>query len=157
LKAGLWVRRARLAIVAPDMRHSRRSQADLPLIDLSEFGQPPLSASVAMATSYRPAPQRCRMVFGYERSSPRAERISCRLALVRVPSRLATQVQCRDLTSDGPTLGLPSQRSSISFAVALAEIQLVNPAWKSDCVKEGSSKISKAFITIICPPHWAGI
>jgi len=44
LKAGLWVRRARLAIVAPDMRHSRRSQADLPLIDLSEFGQPPLLA-----------------------------------------------------------------------------------------------------------------
>jgi hypothetical protein len=43
LKAGLWVRRARLAIVAPDPRHSRRSQADFPLIGLSEFGQPPLS------------------------------------------------------------------------------------------------------------------
>jgi hypothetical protein len=42
LKAGLWVRRARLAIVAPDLRHFRRSQADFPLIDLSEFGQPPL-------------------------------------------------------------------------------------------------------------------
>jgi hypothetical protein len=26
------------------MRHSRRSQADFPLIDLSEFAQPPLTA-----------------------------------------------------------------------------------------------------------------
>src|SRR4051812_1740321 len=43
LKAGLCVRRARLAIVTPDMRHSRRSQADFPLIGLSEFAQPPLS------------------------------------------------------------------------------------------------------------------
>src|SRR3954447_8261993 len=42
LKAGLCIRRARLAIVTPDMRHSRRSQADFPLIDLSEFAQPPL-------------------------------------------------------------------------------------------------------------------
>src|SRR5689334_12925228 len=44
LKAGLCVRRARLAIVTPDMRHSRRSQADFPLIGLSEFAQPPLSS-----------------------------------------------------------------------------------------------------------------
>src|SRR5271166_4565041 len=44
LKAGLCVRRTRLAIVAPDMRHSRRSQADFPLIDLSEFARPPLGA-----------------------------------------------------------------------------------------------------------------
>src|SRR3954466_1512221 len=44
LKAGAWVRRIRLAIVAPDLRHSHRSQAELPLIDLSEFSQPPLSA-----------------------------------------------------------------------------------------------------------------
>jgi hypothetical protein len=42
LKAGLCVRRARFAIVAPDMRHSRRSQADFPLIGLSEFTRPPL-------------------------------------------------------------------------------------------------------------------
>src|SRR3954465_13678288 len=42
LKAGLCVRRARLAIVTPDMRHSRRSQADFPLIGLSEFAPPPL-------------------------------------------------------------------------------------------------------------------
>src|SRR5690349_22839543 len=41
LKAGACVRRTRLVIVAPDQRHSRRSQAELPLIDLSEFGQPP--------------------------------------------------------------------------------------------------------------------
>src|ERR1019366_3465715 len=46
LKAGLWVRRARLAIVAPDMRHSRRSQAETQLIDLSEFGQPPLTSKL---------------------------------------------------------------------------------------------------------------
>src|SRR3954454_8490043 len=44
LKAGWCVRRARLAIVTPDMRHSRRSQADFPLIGLSEFAQPPLPA-----------------------------------------------------------------------------------------------------------------
>src|SRR3954447_15356741 len=48
LKAGLCVRRARLAIVAPDLRHSRRSQADFPLIGLSEFGQPPLSEALAL-------------------------------------------------------------------------------------------------------------
>src|SRR5271157_503226 len=42
LKPGLCVRRTRLVMVAPDTRHSRRSQAEIPLIDLSEFGQPPL-------------------------------------------------------------------------------------------------------------------
>jgi hypothetical protein len=42
LKAGLWVRRARFAIIAPDRRHSRRSQAEIPLIGLSEFARPPL-------------------------------------------------------------------------------------------------------------------
>jgi PIN domain nuclease of toxin-antitoxin system len=31
-------------MVAPDTRHSRRSQAEIPLIGLSEFGQPPLIA-----------------------------------------------------------------------------------------------------------------
>jgi hypothetical protein len=31
-------------MLAPDPRHTRRSQAETPLIDLSEFGQPPLSA-----------------------------------------------------------------------------------------------------------------
>jgi hypothetical protein len=36
------VRRARLVMVAPDPRHPRRSQAEILLIDLSEFGQPPL-------------------------------------------------------------------------------------------------------------------
>jgi hypothetical protein len=42
LKAGLWVRRVRFAILSPDPRHLRRSQADLPLIGLSEFPRPPL-------------------------------------------------------------------------------------------------------------------
>jgi hypothetical protein len=32
-------------MVAPDLRHPRRSQAEIPLIDLSEFGQPPLTHS----------------------------------------------------------------------------------------------------------------
>src|SRR3954454_18545397 len=44
LNAELCVRRARLAIVTPDLRHSRRLQAEAPLIDLSEFGQPALNA-----------------------------------------------------------------------------------------------------------------
>src|SRR3954470_17809325 len=43
LNAELCVRRARLAIVTPDLRHSRRLQAEAPLIDLSEFGQPALT------------------------------------------------------------------------------------------------------------------
>src|SRR6476620_415225 len=43
LKAGACVRRTRLVMVAPDPRHPRRSQAEIPLIDLPEFGQPPLS------------------------------------------------------------------------------------------------------------------
>jgi hypothetical protein len=44
LKAGLWVRRARFVIITPDTRHFRRSQAEIPLIGLSEFARPPLSA-----------------------------------------------------------------------------------------------------------------
>src|SRR3954453_5840743 len=43
LKAGACVRRVRFVIVAPDPRHSRRSQAGFPLNELSEFGRPPLS------------------------------------------------------------------------------------------------------------------
>src|SRR3954466_5453973 len=46
LNAELCVRRARLAIVTPDLRHSRRLQAEAPLIDLSEFGQPALSGAI---------------------------------------------------------------------------------------------------------------
>jgi hypothetical protein len=42
LNAGLCVRRARRAMVAPDTRHTRRFQAGFPLIALSEFGRPPL-------------------------------------------------------------------------------------------------------------------
>jgi hypothetical protein len=43
LKTGACVRRARLVMVAPGPRHPRRSQAEIPLIDLSEVGQPTLS------------------------------------------------------------------------------------------------------------------
>src|SRR3954452_10500282 len=59
LKAGLCVRRARLAIVTPDMRHSRRSQADFPLIGLSEFAQPPLLA--ILLSCQRRIPSQCRL------------------------------------------------------------------------------------------------
>jgi len=47
LKAGLWFRRARLVILAPDLRHPRRAQAENPLNDLSEFSRPPLFAGNA--------------------------------------------------------------------------------------------------------------
>jgi hypothetical protein len=43
LKSGLWVRLARFAILAPDGRHHRRFQAGIPLMAVSELGQPPLS------------------------------------------------------------------------------------------------------------------
>jgi len=43
LKAGLWFRRARLVILAPDPRHPRRAQAENPLNDLSKFSRPPLN------------------------------------------------------------------------------------------------------------------
>src|SRR3954451_17917189 len=49
LKAGACVRRVRFVIVAPDPRHSRRSQAGFPLNELSEFGRPPLITSDAGA------------------------------------------------------------------------------------------------------------
>jgi hypothetical protein len=42
LKAGAWLRRVRFVIVSPDLRHNRRFQAEIPLIPVSEFGQPPL-------------------------------------------------------------------------------------------------------------------
>jgi hypothetical protein len=45
LKTGLCVRRARLAMVAPDGQHHRRCQAGFPLIGLSKFGQPPLTTA----------------------------------------------------------------------------------------------------------------
>src|SRR3954454_13917656 len=44
LKPGAWVRRVRLVMLAPDPRHPCRSQAEIPLIGLSEFGRPPLSS-----------------------------------------------------------------------------------------------------------------
>jgi hypothetical protein len=42
LKAGLWLRRVRFVIVSPDLQHIRRYQAEIPLIPVFEFGQPPL-------------------------------------------------------------------------------------------------------------------
>jgi hypothetical protein len=38
-------------MVAPDLRHPRRSQAEIPLIDLSEFGQPPLDLGTGPSSS----------------------------------------------------------------------------------------------------------
>src|SRR5215212_5470156 len=46
LKAAAWVRRVRLVMFAPDPRQLRRSQAEIPLIGLSEFGRPPLNREV---------------------------------------------------------------------------------------------------------------
>jgi hypothetical protein len=48
LNAAAWVRRVRLVILAPDPRHPRRSQAEIPLIGLSEFGRPPLLYQVGL-------------------------------------------------------------------------------------------------------------
>jgi hypothetical protein len=45
LKAGLWFRRGRLLIVSPGRGHSRRLQADIPLIDMSRFAEPLLPAA----------------------------------------------------------------------------------------------------------------
>jgi hypothetical protein len=42
LKAGAWLRRVRFVMVAPVRRHHRRVQAEIPLIPVFEFGQPPL-------------------------------------------------------------------------------------------------------------------
>ena len=42
LKAGAWLRRLRFVIVSPDLRHHRRGQAEIPLIPVFEFSQPPL-------------------------------------------------------------------------------------------------------------------
>src|SRR5271157_3855953 len=58
LKAGACVRRTRLVMVAPDPRHPRRSQAEFPLIDLSEFGRPPLT---------QPPPSRLRPISRFRR------------------------------------------------------------------------------------------
>src|SRR3954447_12755527 len=52
LKAGACVRRVRFVIVAPDPRHSRRSQAGFPLNELSEFGRPPLIVDRGCSISF---------------------------------------------------------------------------------------------------------
>jgi hypothetical protein len=46
LKAGLWFRRGRLLIVSPGRGHSRRLQADIPLIDMSRFAEPLLCSAL---------------------------------------------------------------------------------------------------------------
>jgi len=50
LKAGAWLRRVRFVIVSPDLRHNRRCQAEIPLIAVFEFGQPPLFDVTKCAT-----------------------------------------------------------------------------------------------------------
>src|ERR1700712_3787801 len=47
LKDGAWVRRVRLVMFAPDPRHPRRSQAEIPPIGLPEFGVLPQIAWIA--------------------------------------------------------------------------------------------------------------
>jgi hypothetical protein len=42
VKVGLWFRRVRFDISAPDPRHPRRAQAENPLSALCRFAQPPL-------------------------------------------------------------------------------------------------------------------
>jgi hypothetical protein len=42
LNAGAWLRRVRFVIISPVPRHHRRVQAEIPLIPVFEFGQPPL-------------------------------------------------------------------------------------------------------------------
>src|SRR5271165_6333656 len=69
LKPGLCVRRTRLVMVAPDTRHSRRSQAETPLIGLSEFGQPPL-VSPAATSVLRAAASRRGAVASVGRRTP---------------------------------------------------------------------------------------
>src|SRR3954451_9572662 len=56
LTAGLWGRRIRFVMLAPDPRHHRRFQADPPLIALSEFGQPPLVHLDLRAVRLQPVP-----------------------------------------------------------------------------------------------------
>src|SRR3954452_21672450 len=53
LKPGAWVRRVRLLMLAPDPRHPRRSQAEVPLIGLSEFGRPALTKQINGPSHFR--------------------------------------------------------------------------------------------------------
>jgi hypothetical protein len=45
LKAGLWLRRGRLVKMILLFRHLCRDQAEIPLIDLFNFPEPPLTGS----------------------------------------------------------------------------------------------------------------
>jgi hypothetical protein len=47
LNAGAWLRRVRFVIISPVPRHHRRVQAEIPLIPVFEFGQPPLNYPTA--------------------------------------------------------------------------------------------------------------
>jgi hypothetical protein len=49
LNAGAWLRRVRFVIISPVPRHHRRVQAEIPLIPVFEFGQPPLPPSGRIA------------------------------------------------------------------------------------------------------------
>src|SRR5690348_16396806 len=69
LKTGLWVRRIRFVMLAPDPRHHRRFQADPPLIALSEFGRPPLPSN-GLRVRRQPARGRPRGKLGRIRASP---------------------------------------------------------------------------------------
>jgi hypothetical protein len=52
LNAGAWLRRVRFVIISPVPRHHRRVQAEIPLIPVFEFGQPPLTLNTgAIGTS----------------------------------------------------------------------------------------------------------
>jgi hypothetical protein len=53
LNAGAWLRRVRFVIISPVPRHHRRVQAEIPLIPVFEFGQPPLG----MNPSDHPQPE----------------------------------------------------------------------------------------------------
>ena len=55
-KAGPRVRRVRLVMLAPGPRHPRRSQAEIPLIGLSDFGRPALSLGQGKSVNTTPGP-----------------------------------------------------------------------------------------------------
>jgi hypothetical protein len=51
LNTGVWFRRGRLLIVSPVRGHHRRYQAETPLIPLSRFAEPALSAAFCYGRS----------------------------------------------------------------------------------------------------------
>jgi hypothetical protein len=83
LKDGAWVRRVRFVMPAPDPRHLCRSQAEIPLIGLSEFGQPSLllqAVTAYVGMRYFPCPKRA----GYDiprQPCPKVQTLSWQLLL----------------------------------------------------------------------------